>query len=79
MPNREYDEYKAGLAKAKRGKANAAALGVLAGVLFGGAIHSTAIELGLAQFALSGAAGGAVARFLVYPFFARKRTDDSKP
>ncbi len=79
MPNPEYEEYKAGLTKAKNRKANAAALGVLTGVALGGVIHSTIANLGLAQFALLGAAGGAVVRFLVYPLFVKKRVDDPQP
>jgi len=55
----------------KKRKSNAAAIGVLLGVLAGAAIHQTLFPIGIAGFALLGAAGGAIVRFAVLPLISK--------
>ena len=55
----------------KKRKSNAAAIGVLLGVLAGAAIHQTGFRLGIVELALLGAAGGAIVRFGVLPLLSK--------
>lgn len=56
---------------ASKHKSNAAAIGVLLGVLAGAGIHQLAFPLGIAGFAILGALGGVIVRFGAYPLVSK--------
>tara|TARA_R110002072_G_scaffold30352_1_gene94834 strand:+ start:1945 stop:2163 length:219 start_codon:yes stop_codon:yes gene_type:complete len=55
----------------KKRKSNAAAIGVLLGVLVGAGIHKTLFPLGIAELAILGVVGGVVVRFALLPVFSK--------